>query len=155
MPEANNRSISPLSPHLFVSNAAAAIAFYKKAFDAEELARHPAPDGKRLMHAALQINGSTLLLCDDFPEYRGGKGSTPEALGGSPVVLHLQVDKADPVFEQAVAAGAKVTMPLGDQFWGDRYGQITDPFGHTSSIGAKIREVSEAELKEAAKAQFS
>ena len=155
MPDVNDRPISSLSPHIFVSNAAAAIDFYKKAFNAEELGRHLAPDGKRLMHAALKINGATLLLCDDFPEYRGGKGSTPEALGGSPVVLHLQVAKADPVFEQAVAAGAKVAMPLADQFWGDRYGQITDPFGHTWSIGAKIREVSKAELQEAAKAQFS
>jgi PhnB protein len=155
MPETNDRPISPLSPHLFVSNAAAAIDFYKKAFNAEELTRHAAPDGKRLMHAALLINGSTLMLCDDFPEYRGGKGSTPEALGGSPVVLHLQVADADPVYERAVAAGATVAMPLADQFWGDRYGQVTDPFGHTWSIGARVRKVSEEELKEAAKAQFS
>jgi PhnB protein len=155
MSDVNDRPISSLSPHTFVSNAAAAIEFYKKAFDAEELGRHPAPDGKRLMHAALKINGSTLFLCDDFPEFRSGKRSTPEALGGSPVVLHLQVANADPVFEQAVTAGAKVAMPLADQFWGDRYGQITDPFGHTWSIGAKVREVSETELKEAAKAQFS
>jgi PhnB protein len=155
MPDAYDRPISPLSPHLFVSNAAAAIDFYKKAFNAEELTRHATPDGKRLMHAALLINGSTLMLCDDFPEYRGGKGSTPEALGGSPVVLHLQVAKADPVYEQAVAAGATVAMPLADQFWGDRYGQIKDPFGHTWSIGARVRQVSEAEVQEAAKAHFS
>jgi PhnB protein len=154
MPEPNDRPISSLSPHLFVSNAAAAIEFYKKAFNAEELTRHAAPDGKRIMHAALLVNGATLMLCDDFPEYRGGKGSTPEALGGSPVVLHLQVKEADPVFNQAVAAGAKVAMPLADQFWGDRYGQITDPFGHTWSIGAKLRNVTEEELREAAKAAF-
>jgi PhnB protein len=154
MPEPNDRPISSLSPHLFVSNAAAAIKFYKKAFNAEEVSRHAAPDGKRIMHAALLVNGATLMLCDDFPEYRGGKGSTPEALGGSPVVLHLQVTEADPVFNQAVAAGAKVAMPLADQFWGDRYGQITDPFGHTWSIGAKLRNVTEEELREAAKAAF-
>jgi PhnB protein len=155
MPDAHDRPISSLSPHLFVSNAAAAIDFYKKAFNAEELTRHATPDGKRLMHAALLINGATLMLCDDFPEYRGGKGSTPEALGGSPVVLHLQVAEADPVYEQAIAAGATAAMPLADQFWGDRYGQVTDPFGHTWSIGARVRKVSEAELQEAAKAQFS
>jgi PhnB protein len=155
MPDANDSSTSPLSPHLFVSNAAAAIDFYKKAFNAEELVRHATPDGKRLMHAALRINGATLLLCDDFPEYCGGKSSTPEAFGGSPVVLHLQVAEADPVYEQAVAAGATIAMPLADQFWGDRYGQIKDPFGHTWSIGARVRKVSEEELKEAAKAQFS
>jgi len=155
MPDTNERPNSPLSPHLFVSNAAAAIEFYKKAFDAEEITRHAAPDGKRIMHAALAVNGATLMLCDDFPEFRGGKGSTPEAIGGSPVVLHLQVSDADKVFNQAVAAGATVAMPLQDQFWGDRYGQIVDPFGHTWSIGAKVRNVSEQELEQAAKAQFS
>jgi PhnB protein len=154
MSDAYDRPISPLSPHLFVSNAAAAIDFYKQAFGAEELARHAAPDGKRLMHAALLVNGTTLMLCDDFPEYRGGKGSTPEAIGGSPVILHLQVKDADAAFNQAVAAGAKVAMPIADQFWGDRYGQITDPFGHTWSIGAKVRNVSEKEVEEAAKAHF-
>jgi PhnB protein len=155
MPESQERPISSLSPHIFVSNAVAAIDFYKKAFSAQELSRHAAPDGKRIMHAALLINGATLMLCDDFPEYRGGKGSTPEALGGSPVVLHLQVKDPDPVFNQAVSAGAKVTMPLADQFWGDRYGQVTDPFGHIWSIGATVRKVSEEELEKAAKAQFS
>lgn len=155
MPEPNDRRISSLSPHIFVSNAAAAIDFYKKAFGAEELSRHAAPDGKRIMHAALLVNGATLMLCDDFPEFRGGKGSTPEALGGSPVVLHLQVKDADSAFNRAVAAGATVAMPLADQFWGDRYGQITDPFGHTWSIGAKVRNVTEEEVREAAKAHFS
>jgi PhnB protein len=143
-----------LSPHLFVSNAAAAIEFYKKAFGAEEVGRHAAPDGKRIMHAALRVNGATLMLCDDFPEFRDGKRSTPEALGGSPVVLHLQVKDADASFNQAVAAGAKVAMPLADQFWGDRYGQVIDPFGHTWSIGAPVRKVSEEELREAAKVAF-
>jgi PhnB protein len=155
MPQPVERSVPSLSPHLFVSNAAGAIDFYKKAFNAEELGRHMAPDGKRIMHATLVINGATVMLCDDFPEYRGGKGSTPEALGGSPVVLHLQVADADALFNQAVGAGAAVAMPIGDQFWGDRYGQVTDPFGHTWSIGAKIREVSEQEIQEKAKAQFS
>jgi PhnB protein len=143
-----------LSPHLFVSNAAAAIEFYKKAFGAEEVGRHAAPDGKRIMHASLRVNGATLMLCDDFPEFRDGKRSTPEALGGSPVVLHLQVKDADASFNQAVAAGAKVAMPLADQFWGDRYGQVIDPFGHTWSIGAPVRKVSEEELREAAKTAF-
>jgi len=155
MPDSSDRPISSLSPHIFVSNAAEAIDFYKKAFNAQELTRHAAPDGKRIMHAALLISGSMLMLCDDFPEFRGGKGSTPEALGGSPVVLHLQVPEADPVFNQAVAAGGTVAMPLADQFWGDRYGQITDPFGHTWSIGAKVRNVTEEEIAKAAKAQFS
>ena len=155
MAENVQQQTSPLSPHLFVSNASAAIDFYKKAFGAEELSRHAAPDGKRIMHAALRVNGGTLMLCDDFPEYRGGKAGTPEALGGSPVVLHLQVKDADAMYNRAVEAGATVVMPLDDQFWGDRYGQVLDPFGHTWSIGATVRQVSEKDLAEAAKAQFS
>ncbi len=155
MPDSPQPLISSLTPHLFVSNAAAAIAFYKKAFNAEECTRHITPDGKRIMHAALSINGAPLMLCDDFPEYRGGKQSTPESLGGSPVILHLQVSEADPVFNQAVAAGATVAMPVADQFWGDRYGQVTDPFGHTWSIGAPIRKVTEEGAQEAASAHFS
>lgn len=154
MPDAYDRPLSPLSPHIFVSNADAAIAFYQRAFGADLLTRHPAPDGKRVMHAALLINGAVLMLCDDFPEYRGGKTSTPEALGGSPVVLHLQVKEADPFFNRAVEAGAKVAMPLSDQFWGDRYGQITDPFGHTWSIGSPVKKMTEAEITEAAKKHF-
>jgi PhnB protein len=142
-----------LSPHLSVSDAAA-IDFYKKAFNARELGRHIAPDGKRLMHAAIEINGATVMLADDFPEYCGGKSKTAEALGGSPVILHLQVEDADTVFNQAVSAGAKVAMPLADQFWGDRYGQIVDPFGLTWSIGASIRNLSSEEIDQAAKAHF-
>jgi PhnB protein len=154
MAEAQERPITPLSPHIFVSNAAGAIEFYKNAFGAQELGRHMAPDGKRIMHAAVSINGATLMLCDDFPEYRGGKSSTPEALGGTPVVLHLQVQDADAAFDKAVAAGGTVKMPLADQFWGDRYGQIEDPFGHMWSIGATVKKMTEQELKEAAKAHF-
>jgi PhnB protein len=155
MPGSNDRPMSSLSPHLFVGNAAAAIDFYKQAFEADELERHSEPDGKRIMHASLLINGATLMLSDDFPEFRGGKSSTPEALGGSPVVLHLQVRDADSAFNKAVAAGARVTMPLADQFWGDRYGQVTDPFGHTWSIGAKVRNVTEDELYQGAKSHLA
>lgn len=155
MPEANDRTISPLSPHLCVSNADAAIDFYKRAFGARELGRHMAPDGKRVMHASLQINGATVMLSDDFPEYRGGKALTAEALGGSPVVLHLQVTDADAAFDQAVAAGGAVAFPLADQFWGDRYGQIKDPFGLTWSIGATIRNLSDAEVEAAARSEFA
>jgi len=154
MPDPSDRPTSPLSPHIVVSNAAQAIEFYKKAFGAQELTRMAAPDGKRIMHAALLVNGAMLMLNDDFPEYRGGKASTPEALGGSPVVLHLHVSDADALFNRAVQAGATPTMPLKDQFWGDRYGQIKDPFGHNWSIGATIRKMSEEEIKQAAKAAF-
>ena len=154
MPNVNNPPSSGLSPHLFVSNADAAIDFYKRAFGAHELSRHPAPDGKRIMHAALMVNGALLMLCDDFPEFREGQRSTPEALGGSPVVLHLQVNDADSVFARAVQAGATVALPLQDQFWGDRYGQIKDPFGHTWSIGAKVRNMTEEEVLAASREHF-
>jgi PhnB protein len=142
------------APHLVVSNAAAAIDFYKKAFDAIELARHSAPGTNKLMHAHLEIYGGHLFLADDFSSQMGGKSETPEALGGSPVTFHLQVDNADVAWAQAVAAGAKVTMPLADQFWGDRYGQLRDPFGHKWSIGQTKSTPSQAEIEEAAKAAF-
>lgn len=143
-----------ISPHLCVRDAAGALEFYKKAFNAREISRHAAPDGKRIMHAAVEMNGGVVMLSDDFPEYRGGKASTAEALGGSPIVLHLQVEDADAAFKRAVDAGAKIAMPLADQFWGDRYGQIMDPFGITWSIGAKVKQLSEEEIQEAAKAHF-
>lgn len=124
-----------LTPHLVIGGgrAAEAIDFYTAAFGAAEAMRMPADDGKRLMHAHLTINGGSLMMCDDFPEYRGSEVGAPAG-----VTLHLQVDDADRWFERAVAAGATPTMPLSDQFWGDRYGQVRDPFGHSWSIGAPI-----------------
>ena len=154
MPELQQDQIPPISPHLAVSDASAAIAFYKKAFGAIELSRHMAPDGKRIMHAALAINGGRIMLNDEFPEYMGGKRTAPDALGGTSVVLHLQVPEADPVFNQAVAAGATVRFPLKDQFWGDRYGQVTDPFGHIWSIGSAKKQMQPGEVEQAAKAHF-
>ena len=139
-----------VSPHLTVGDGAAAIDFYVKAFGAVELGRVPGPDGK-LMHAALQINGSTVLLNDDFPEYNDGKSSTPTALGGTPVTIHLTVTDVDSKFQQAVDAGATVVSALEDQFWGDRYGVLRDPFGHHWSLGQPVREVSPEEIAEAMK----
>lgn len=126
-----------LTPHITIrdNRAAEAIEFYGKAFGAIEHRRVPADDGKRLMHAHLALNGASLMLHDDFPEYRGGHAE-PEPVG---VVLHLQVDDADTWFARAVGAGAEVVMPVGDQFWGDRYGQVRDPFGHFWSIGCPIK----------------
>ena len=103
------------------------------------------------MHAALQINGSTVLLNDDFPEYNDGKSSTPIALGGTPVTIHLTVTDVDSKFQQALDAGATVLPPLEDQFWGDRYGVLRDPFGHHWSLGQPVREVSPEEIAEAMK----
>jgi PhnB protein len=141
-----------VSPHLVVDNAAAAIDFYVKAFSAVELGRVPGPEGK-LIHAALQINGSTVLLNDDFPEMSGGKSMTPTALGGTPVTIHLTVTDVDAKFQQAVDAGATVVAKLEDQFWGDRYGVVRDPFGHQWSLGQPVREVSMEEIEEAMKQQ--
>lgn len=120
-----------LTPYLNVgkAGAAAAIDFYRKAFGAEELSRVPAEDGRRLMHA-LRINGSNLFLADYFPDH-GYPEQTPGGL-----VLHLQVDDADRWAERAASAGCSVTVPVAQQFWGDRYGQVKDPFGFTWSIGA-------------------
>jgi PhnB protein len=135
-------------PHLCVDDAAAAIDFYVKAFDATELGRVPHPDG-RLVHAALTINGSTVMLNDDFPDFNDGKSSTPKALGGTPVTIHLQVPDVETAFQRALDAGAVVVAPLEDQFWGDRYGMVRDPFGHQWSLGQPEREVSMEEIKTA------
>ena len=134
-----------LSPHLVVDDAAAAIDFYVKAFNAVELGRVPRPDGK-LIHAALRINGFTVLLNDDFPEMSGGKSMTPTSLGGTPVTIQLTVTDVDTKFQRALDAGASEVMPLGDQFWGDRYGIVADPFGHHWSLGQPVRDVSPEEI---------
>ena len=108
-----------------------AVEFYQDAFGAQEEMRSLADDGKRLMHAHLTVNGGSLMLNDDFPEYRDS--GEPAVPGG--VTLHLQVPDADAVWDKALAAGATAKFPLENQFWGDRYGQLEDPFGFTWSIG--------------------
>ena len=138
-----------VTPHLVCRGAAAAIDFYVRAFGAIERFRLPAPDG-RLMHACVQIGDSLLFLVDEMPEH-GALG--PQALKGSPVTIHLQVQDADAVFGRAVQAGATVGMPLADQFWGDRYGQVVDPFGHRWSIATHVREVSREDMVAAMQAQ--
>jgi PhnB protein len=149
MASPNQPDVQPLVvPHLVVDDAAAAIDFYVKAFAATELGRVPHPDG-RLVHAALTVNGSTVMLNDDFPDFNDGKSSTPKALGGTPVTIHLQVTDVESAFQRAVDAGATVVAPLEDQFWGDRYGIIRDPFGHQWSLGQPTRQVSMEEIEEA------
>lgn len=141
-----------LSPHLVVDDAAAAIDFYVKAFGGVELGRVPGPDGK-LIHAALSINGFTVMLNDDFPEACAGKSMTPRSLGGTPVTIHLTVTDVDAQFQRAVDAGATVVAELTDQFWGDRYGVVADPFGHHWSLGQPVREVSIEEITAAMSGQ--
>lgn len=136
-----------VTPHLVCAGASDAIAFYTKAFGAVELARLPGPDGK-LMHAAIRIGDSTVMLVDEMPQW-GSLG--PKSLKGSPVTIHLYVPDADNVFETAIAAGATAKMPIADMFWGDRYGVLTDPFGHSWSIATHVRDVTPAEMQEAMK----
>ena len=134
-----------LTPHLICAGAADAIDFYKRAFNAVELSRLPAPDGK-VMHAMLRIGDSALMLVDESPQC-GMLG--PKALKGSPVTIHLYVDNADATVTRAAAAGAKITMPVTDMFWGDRYGQLEDPFGHRWSVGTHVRDVTPEEMRQA------
>ncbi|WP_422744799.1 VOC family protein [Mycobacterium sp. WMMD1722] len=141
-----------IAPHLVVDNAAAAIDFYVAAFGASEYGRVPGPDG-RLVHAALDINGSMVMLNDDFPEMCADASMTPKALGGSPVTIHLQVTDVDGWFQRAVDAGATVVMPVEEQFWGDRYGVLKDPFGHIWSLGQPVRTVPIEEVQAAMQAQ--
>jgi uncharacterized glyoxalase superfamily protein PhnB len=139
-------------PHLMVKGADAAIAFYKKAFGAQELHRSPAPDGKRLMHAMLRIGDSMLFLADEFPEMGSCQAPAPE---GSPVVIQLYVEDVDKTFNQAVAGGAQVRMPPTNMFWGDRYSQIRDPFGHIWAIATRVEDVSFEEMNKRAKTAFA
>jgi PhnB protein len=147
-------SYPPLIPYLVVRDAAAAIEFYKTALGAMEIVRHQMPESTKITHAHLVISDGSIMLSDDFPEMTGGKSSTPEALGGSPVTIHLQMADVDSFWERAVAGGVTVTMPLAYQFWGDRYGQFTDPFGHKWSVGQTKVSLSEEQLKEAARVWF-
>jgi PhnB protein len=140
-----------VTPHLVCDGAAAAIQFYIDAFDAVEVRRIPGFDG-RLMHAMIKIGDSPVMLTDEFREW-GGTG--PKTLGGTPVTIHLQVPNADAVYERALRAGAEIKMPIADMFWGDRYGQVIDPFGHSWSIATRIKDMTPEELEAAGKAAMA
>jgi PhnB protein len=144
-----------VTPYLAVRGASQAIDLYKKAFGAVETGRMAGPDGKSIVHAELKIGDSFIYLCDENP----GMGSrSPQTLGGCSCVIHLYVEDADAVFNRAVAAGCKVTMPLMDAFWGDRYGKLSDPFGQVWSIGTHKEDLTQAEMAKrgaAAMAQFA
>lgn len=123
-------------PEICVHDARGAIAFYKKAFAAKDLGTHATPDGKKIMHGALEIAGGVIFVCDDFPETSGGKPRHPKALGGSPVTVHLNCADVQKTWKTTLAAGAKVVLPLAKQFWGDTYGIVADPFGQRWSMSA-------------------
>jgi PhnB protein len=134
-----------LTPYLICANAAQAIEFYAKAFSAAEQFRLPGPGGK-VMHACLKIGDSMLMLTDEWPEHQA---FGPTTLKGTPVTIHLYVTDVDASFKQAVDAGATATMPVTDMFWGDRYGQLLDPFGHRWSLATHTRDMSPDEIQQA------
>ena len=141
-------------PHLVIEGCAKAIEFYKNAFNAQEGARSAAPDGRKVMHAEIRIGGRPIYLSDDFPEFCGGKSRAPSNLGASCVTIHRYVEDCDAAIKRAEKAGATVTMPPQDMFWGDRYGKVTDPFGHEWSFAAHIKDMSPQEMESAAQAAF-
>lgn len=142
-----------LTPHIVVRNASEVIDFYKKAFSAEEVLRIPGPDGKSVMHAELKIGDSMLMLGDEFPDMKGCQA--PQSINGTTFTLHLYVQDVDAAFDRAVKAGCQVVMPIMDMFWGDRYGKLTDPFGHHWSIATHTEDVSSEECAKRAEAFFS
>ena len=136
-----------LSAHLIVDDGVAALEFYKKAFGAQETMRLLSPDGKNLMHAQMKIGTSVLMLAGEFPP----NCLSPKSRGGSSVYLHIYTENSDALFNRAVAAGCKVNMPMSDTFWGDRYGQVEDPFGHQWSIATHITDLTPEQLAANAK----
>ena len=147
--------VPPITPYLTVSDAAAALDFYKYAFDAQQDGEaHVMPGTSKIMHVRLLINGGLIMLADDFANEMGVPCMTPPALGGSPIVLALQLEDVQSFWDKAVAAGGIVTMPLADQFWGDRYGQMTDPFGHKWSMSQTMKTMTDAEMQQAAQSQI-
>src|SRR6266542_2962777 len=132
-----------VTPYLPIEGAAEALEWYKKAFNAKELDRQTMPDG-RIMHARMRIGDSIVMMSDAMP---GGPIQSPKSLGHTTVTMHIYTKNVDKTFQQAVDAGAKVTMPLDNQFWGERYGQLQDPFGHSWSLSMQV-EMSKQEMKE-------
>jgi PhnB protein len=138
------------SPYLAIKNAAEALEFYKKAFGANEIYKLMMPDG-RLGHAEMRVGDSIIMMADEFPEY-GGKA--PQTLGGSPVSIYLYVEDVDAFFKKALAAGAKERKPVMDQFYGDRSGQLEDPFGHLWWVATHKEDVAPEEIQKRAEAMF-
>jgi PhnB protein len=135
-----------ITPQLVVNGVGDAIVWYTKALGANELLRNVAPDGIRIMHAELLLGDSRFFVVDEFAESM----IAPSTLGGTTITLHLYVRDVDTLFDRAVAAGATVLMPVADQFWGDRYGILKDPFGHRWSIASRIEDLSPTRLQERA-----
>jgi uncharacterized glyoxalase superfamily protein PhnB len=139
-------------PTLVVRGAAQAIDFYTRAFGAKEIMRMPGPDGKSILHAEIKIGDSHMFLSDELPNM---SCRSPQTLGGTAGSIFLYLEDADKVFNQAVAAGAKVRMALSDMFWGDRFGSVTDPFGHEWGLATHIEDVAPEEMEKRSKVFFA
>lgn len=142
-----------VTPHLVVREAAKAIEFYKKAFGAEEIAKIPGPDGKSVMHAELKFGDSIVMLGNESPQMQ--RWVSPQQLKGTTIALHLYVKDVDQAMQRAVGAGATVSMPAMDAFWGDRYGRVTDPFGHEWSLATHKQDLTHDEITKGAHAFFA
>jgi PhnB protein len=142
-------------PHLIVSDGLAALKFYREVFGAEEGDNMMARDGKRLMHGEIRLDGHVLFVSDEFTREEGGMCQMPNTLGGTSVRVTLMTDDADGVFQRATDRGAEVLMPLQDMFWGARYGQLRDPFGHVWGVNQQLKQQTEAETKAAAEEFFA
>ena len=142
-------------PELIVRGGPAALDFYKQAFGAAEVHRMMTPDGAKLIHGELILDGHKFFVCDEFPASEGGTCKSPQTLGGTGVRITILVDDADRVVERAVAGGARVSMPVQDMFWGARYGKIVDPFGHEWGINQQVKEQSPDETQAAAAEFFA
>ena len=138
---------STLSAHIIVDDGIKALEFYKQALGAQETMRLMGPDGKSLMHAQMKIGSSVLMLAGEFPP----ACLSPKSRGGSSVYLHIYTENADALFNRAVAAGCKINMPMSDTFWGDRYGQVEDPFGHQWSFATHKQDLTSEQLAANAK----
>lgn len=140
-----------ITPHLVIRGAKKALEFYKRAFGATEVMIMPGPDGESVAHAEMRIGDSLVYLADEWP---GAPIASPAKFGGTTVSIHMYVKDCDAVFNQAVGAGAKVSMPLMNMFWGDRYGKVTDPFGHEWGIATHVEDVPPEEMAKRATEAF-
>ncbi len=152
MPKTTPEGHHSVTPYLAVKDAAKAIEFYKRAFGAQEVARMAGPGGHGIMHAEIRIGDSLLMLSDEFP---GAGCASPQSLGGTTCQLFFYVPDVDAAFKRAVAAGATSRMPVSDMFWGDRYGKLTDPFGHEWGLATHKEDVAPQEMKKRAEAFFA
>lgn len=137
-----------VTAYLIVKDAERALDFYREAFGAEELLRLPGPGGEGVLHSEMRVGNSVIMIADE--NIGSTSARAPVTLGATSVTLHLYVDDVDTVFHRAVSGGCKVAMPLYDAFWGDRYGKVTDPFGHEWSMSTRVRNLSNEELAHAA-----